>query len=313
MAQISKGDTFTDGEQVTGARLNQLVDSATLSVGAILDQGAMTANTVAATDSVLLYDLSATGLRKPTVSDVLNSNLPISTSSITGGAGVDIVVTPAATRKFDVAGAFEAESANVVGAATIGGNASVTGTFLVTGGSTLTGNVIADNGFTSNGIANFTGTLQVNGTVGYVLTEIVEETMSYSGTLTSGVWTSAFTSASYTKPANEIWIIETDFRFRQEVAYYIAIRLQQTTPSTTLNGLYNIEGAGSNYFHVENGFFRYCIPSATTFTTTFTFDFQPSTSGVVVTLGETTFPYAGIFTDASFPASKFRIYKYKTA
>ena len=30
MAQLTKGDTFTDGQQVTGARLNQLVDSAVL-------------------------------------------------------------------------------------------------------------------------------------------------------------------------------------------------------------------------------------------------------------------------------------------
>ena len=134
MAQISKGDTFTDGEQVTGARLNQLVDSSTLLAGAILDQGAMTANTVAATDSVLLYDLSATGLRKPTVSDILNSNLPVTTSAITGGAGVNVVITPAATYKVDVAGAFEADSINSVGAATVGGTLAVTGNATFTAG-----------------------------------------------------------------------------------------------------------------------------------------------------------------------------------
>ena len=305
MAQISKGDTFVDGQQVTGARLNQLVDSSTLLVGAITDQPSITANTLEATDSTIVNDAGT--LKEATIGDILNSNLPISTSSVTGGAGTDIVITPASGQKVDVAGNAEVDDLTVTDDLSVGGDLTVTGS------STLTGDVIADNGFTSNGVANFTGTLQIGGTVGYVLTEIVEETMSYSGTLTSGVWTSAFTSASYTKPANEIWIIETDFRFRHEVAYYVAIRLQQTTPSTTLNGLYNIEGAGTNYFHVENGFFRYCVPSATTFTTTFTFDFQPSVTGVVVTLGEATFPYAGIFTGASFPASKFRIYKYKTA
>jgi hypothetical protein len=134
MPQIFKGDTFTNGEQVTGARLNQLVDSATLSAGAILDQGAMTANTVAATDSVLLYDLSATALRKPTVSDVLNSNLPIRTSAISGGTAVDLVLTPAAGQKVDVAGAFEAESANVVNALTVGGVINGTGAIKIATG-----------------------------------------------------------------------------------------------------------------------------------------------------------------------------------
>ena len=94
MAQISKGDTFTDGQQVTGARLNQLVDSSVLLAGAIIDQPNITANTVASSDSVLLYDLSATALREANVSDVLGSNVPVVTSSITGGANSDITITP---------------------------------------------------------------------------------------------------------------------------------------------------------------------------------------------------------------------------
>ena len=134
MTQISKGDTFANGEQVTGTRLNQLVDSSTILAGAITEQGAMTVNTVASNDSVLLYDLSATALRKPTVGDLLNSNLPVTTSAITGGAGVDIVVTPAATFKVDIAGAFEADSINSVGATTVGGTLSVTGNATFTAG-----------------------------------------------------------------------------------------------------------------------------------------------------------------------------------
>lgn len=162
MAQISKGTTFSNGDQVTGALLNQLVDSSTLLVGAIADQPSITANTLQATDSTIVNDAGV--LKEATIGDFLNSNLPITTSSITGGAGVDIVVAPAAGQKFDVNGAFESTTSNTTGNATIGGSLTVTG------GSTLTGNVIADNGFTSNGVANFTGTLQVNGTVGYVLT-----------------------------------------------------------------------------------------------------------------------------------------------
>ena len=94
MAQIQKGDTFVDGQQVTGARLNQLIDSATVLPNIITDQTNLTANTVASGDSVLLYDLSATALREATASDLLNSGLAVTTSSITGVANSDIVITP---------------------------------------------------------------------------------------------------------------------------------------------------------------------------------------------------------------------------
>jgi hypothetical protein len=146
MAQISKGDTFTNGEQVTGARLNQLVDSATLLVGAITDQPNITAGTLEATDSTIVNDSGT--LKEATIGDILGSNLPIVTSSITGGAGVDITVTPAATKKFDVAGAFEADSINSVGAITVGGAATITSTLGVTGATTLTGNVTIGSGKT---------------------------------------------------------------------------------------------------------------------------------------------------------------------
>ena len=104
MTQISKGDTFTDGQQVTGARLNQLVDASTLLVGAITDQTAITAATVASDDNIILSDTSATALRKATVGDILGSSLPVVASSVTAtsvitstvnaGANSDIVTTP---------------------------------------------------------------------------------------------------------------------------------------------------------------------------------------------------------------------------
>jgi hypothetical protein len=306
MAQISKGDTFTDGEQVTGARLNQLVDSSTLLVGAITDQPSITANTLEATDSTIVNDAGT--LKEATIGDILNSNLPISTSSITGGTGVDIVVTPAVGQKVDIAGAVEAESINSVANTTIGG------TLTVTGASTLTGNVVVDNGLTSNGVANFTGTLQVNGTVGYVLTEVAEETITtYTTASLPASWTTAWTSASYTKAAGEIWVIESCFNWQRNVLPFCAIRLKQTSSSTDLAGLFDIEGAGSAYIHHEQAVFRYVVPASTTFTSTFTMDAIASTAGYSFELGCTAFGTAGIFTGITIPSSKFRIYKYKTA
>lgn len=73
MPQLNKGDTFADGQQVTGTRLNNLIDGATLLVGAIADQTGITANTLESTDTLLVNDAGV--LKKATVGDVLNSNL----------------------------------------------------------------------------------------------------------------------------------------------------------------------------------------------------------------------------------------------
>lgn len=307
MAQISKGDTFVDGQQVTGARLNQLVDSSVLLVGAITDQPNITANTLEATDSTIVNDAGV--LKEATIGDILNSNLPISTSSVTGGTGVDIVITPAAGQKVDVAGAFESTTSNTTGNATIGGSLTVTGA------STLTGNVIADNGFTSNGIANFTGTFQFGGTVGYALYEIFEANVSYSNATVPTGWNAVYTSASLTKPSDEIWVIEADLRWRRDLSLPWALRINLTSPSTTLGGIVDIEGGSSNYWHIENGVMRYVFNSGTTFTSTITIDVQPiSVAGYSFYVGEANYPTAGTAgSSLGFPASKFRIYKYKTA
>ena len=94
MTQLLKGDTFADGQQVTGARLNQLLDSAQLLVGSITEQTALAAGTVEAADQLNINDNSASALRKATVGDILGSNIPVVTSAITAGNGNDITTTP---------------------------------------------------------------------------------------------------------------------------------------------------------------------------------------------------------------------------
>jgi hypothetical protein len=194
MAQISKGDTFTNGEQVTGSRLNQLVDSSYLLVGAITEQPNITANTLEATDSTIVNDAGT--LKEATIGDILNSNLSITTSSITGGAGVDITVTPAATKKFDVNGAFEADSINSIGALGVGGNATVTGTLAVTGATTL-GSASA----TSLTIGGKTPmTTQDN------LTKIYIKSGVASGATGAGVDNIVYQTPTLTIPSDETWI-----------------------------------------------------------------------------------------------------------
>jgi hypothetical protein len=94
MAQFQSPETYVDGQQVTATRLNNQTNGAIALPGLITDQTNITANTVASGDSVLLYDLSATALREANVSDVLGSNVPVTTSAVTGGANSDIVLTP---------------------------------------------------------------------------------------------------------------------------------------------------------------------------------------------------------------------------
>lgn len=122
MPQISKGTTFADGQQVTGVRLNDLVDNATLLPGFILDLANITANTLASNDSIAVYDLSAAGLREARISDVLNSGLAITTNSITGVTGGDLIITPATGQKVDIAGggSFEADNLNITQSVTVG-------------------------------------------------------------------------------------------------------------------------------------------------------------------------------------------------
>lgn len=312
MAQIQAPYTFVTGDQVTAANLNAHTNSAILLPGSITDQPDIAANTVAANDSVALHDLSASTLKEATVGDLLNSGLNITTGAIAGKTGVDLVITPAAGQKVDVAGNIEADDVNVTDDLTVGDDATISGDLAVTGATTFTGNVIANGNLSVSGTANFVGGFQVGGSTGYILTEIVEQSFTFAGATTISTWTNAYTSASYTKPAGEIWMVEFDFRYRHEQAVFMAIRFNQTSTSTTLDGTFNIEGSGSNYFHVENCILRYVFQNASTFTSTFTLDFQPSASGSSVFVGEATFPYAGIFTGISMPASKFRIYKYKT-
>ena len=314
MAQISKGDTFTDGQQVTGARLNQLVDSSVLLVGAITEQPSITANTLQATDTTIVNDAGV--LKEATIGDFLNSNLPISTSAITGGTGVDLVLTPAAGQKVDIAGNIEADDINVTDDLTVGDDATISGDLVVTGGSTLTGNVIADNGFTSNGVANFTGTLQVNGVVGYVLTEIVDETIPHYGAIAAGLTNALHTTSAFTKPAGEIWIMEISLRYYGAAGYTyeFAGRYGSQTPQTGSYLFYERrhDGAGGGAVGNELYTCRWILTSAETATAeTIKIDTLAG-SGSGLQLGMQTGLAGAVCSGAVYP-SKFRIYKYKTA
>jgi hypothetical protein len=91
MPQLSKGDTFADQQQLTATRLNQLVDSATLLVGAISEQTAITANSLESTDTTIVNDSGT--LKKATIGDIVGSGVPVITTSVTSTANNDITLT----------------------------------------------------------------------------------------------------------------------------------------------------------------------------------------------------------------------------
>jgi hypothetical protein len=124
MAQLSKGDTFADGQQVTGARLNQLVDSSVLLAGAITEQGALS-GTVEGADTVLIYDNSVTNLRKVTVTNLLKT---IITDSVTGPTTAALAVAGGTGQEVLLTGDVVRTTSNFVASANcyLGGAAQVT-------------------------------------------------------------------------------------------------------------------------------------------------------------------------------------------
>jgi hypothetical protein len=299
MAQIQKGDTFTNGQQVDATRLNQLVDSSVLLVGAITEQSAMTPNTIESTDQILVNDSGV--LKKVDVGDILKVNIPVFTSSITGSTGVDITITPSAGQKVDIVGNAEVDDLNVTNDATIAGDISVTGI------SAFSGDVTADNAFTSNGVANFTGTLQINGSVAYALIDVIEETVPNATGAASNTLHNLFTSASYTKPAGELWIVELSsniYSYNDGTAHW---RITDSTDTITYTASY--------WNNVTNGSMplleKFYLNSANEHTGTFVLRGKSPVPNLVL---NGTAAQLSVFPDASKRIDgKFRIFKYKTA
>lgn len=131
MAQIQCPADFVPLQQVTAANLNAHVNNAILLPGAIESQIAISANTVASVDTILIHDDSASALRKATAADLLASGLPIVTDLIAGAPSADLTIVPSAGQKVDVLGNFKAVDIES------DGNLTVDGTINVTGSSTM--------------------------------------------------------------------------------------------------------------------------------------------------------------------------------
>ena len=132
MPDITRTQNFSDGDLVTAEKLKNLVDLSSINTTFITGKTELAAGSVATGDHLLMHDLSVSAYRKVRAADLVASNLPVVASSVTtpavtGTLVTDIVITPQAGRKVDVAGPLEADSINCVGASTVGGNQTVTG------------------------------------------------------------------------------------------------------------------------------------------------------------------------------------------
>jgi hypothetical protein len=195
----------------------------------------------------------------------------------------------------------------------VGQNLNVIGDLTVSGN--VSGNINTSGNFTNSGTANFTGTLQVNGSVGYVLTEIYEETIPPWSAPSNGQFWGVFTSASFTKPAGEIWAFEVTFNWRGYFGYgggewagrYGSVA--QGTGAYHFHDFY-FDSQGGGTFYRQQVLYRWTADSATTFTSE-TFKIDASNSSVGLQLFATV--STGHSLSTSVTPSKFRIYKYKTA
>jgi hypothetical protein len=385
MPQLNKGDTFADGQQVTGIRLNNLIDGATLLVGAITDQPNLTANTLEATDTTIVNDAGT--LKEATIGDILNSNLPITTSAVTAGANNDILITPndgtlvtgqaytsgdgltvtvtstahilavgqvilvtaagtgyngtfrvatIATNSFTYVMSTAATAGSgtlsyikkglvknpanksIAGNLYVDGSAVFAGSTTISGATAFSGALTTTGSNTHSGTDNFTGTLQINGAVGYALIEVVEETMTPWTAVAVGNYNSIWTSSSFTKPSNEIWVFEVDYHYSGVSGYAFAYGFRysdQTAYTGTYKVIqqhYTVGNNGTQPYHQTK---RWVEGIGITLTAlTLRVDTNAAIN-TLMTMFLTTYSIATFVGTSStiVVPSKFRIYKYKTA
>jgi len=288
MAQLQKGFEYDSSNPVknivTDDNLNALVANATLLSGAITEQ---TANSITADSDVMVLS-KAGGLIKQTkgqFTNTINSNI------------VNVNTVNAAL--------VDTDSVDTVAA-------SVTGNLSVGGNSAMTGNLAVSGALTSSGTANFTGALQVNGAVGYVLTEVVEQTVApFTVTSVAQTYVAVFTSASYTKPSDEIWRIEIVGALQYNTQNHVGYKIKRTSSAVDLIGSFDVDHGIAAYDRMAPLNLSAIENTGTSFTSTYTFEMAYGLSGYVLGVGQTT--NVNVSLTATIPATKFRIYKYKTA
>ena len=115
MAQFKCPIDFIPLQQVTAANLNSHVNNATAEPGLVHEQDAIPEGPLQDTDTVLAYDNSTGLLAKIDAPKFTSSGFPVTTNTITGNAGSDVVINPEDGQKVDINSPLEAHSISVSG------------------------------------------------------------------------------------------------------------------------------------------------------------------------------------------------------
>jgi hypothetical protein len=172
MAEITTTQSFSDGDTVTATKLNNIQGNASIQPEAITNRSAET-TIDQANDLLLIYDASATALKKVTPSDLIKagtaSNFPITGNATIGG-------TLGVTGNTSLAGTL-----GVTGASTLTGNTSIGGTLGVSGAITATSTI---NGTTIPTTKTLVTTVDTQTLTNKTLTTPIISSISNTGTLT---------------------------------------------------------------------------------------------------------------------------------
>lgn len=207
----------------------------------------------------------------------------------------------------------------------IAGNLYVDGTMEVNGSAKFSQSVLASGSvtssgpFTSSGTANFTGALQVNGTVGYVLYEVLEQSASYWNATTPTNYSGVFTSSTFTKPSDEIWRFEISYNVYGDTGYGMGVGVRynsQTAYTGTYKFLeyYTVATHSYSLYHRTHSWTEGVGVTLTAESVKVDACAGASTAMAMFLTSTSTTAY-GVFAGFTTPItpSKFRIYKYKTA
>lgn len=186
-------------------------------------------------------------------------------------------------------------SVKVVGSESISGRLTVNGATTLNGDANLKGNT------------NITGSFKLNNEVGYALIEVIEENVPNATGAAANTLHNLFTSASYTKPAGELWFVELVSTLSLATDANAHWRITDSADSTVYAASYWNNNANDACSFVQ----KFYLDSANTHTGTFVFRVKSTASNFIL---NGTSAQLSTFPDASKRIDgKFRIFKYKTA
>lgn len=356
MPQINSGKSppWVAGEIVTAAELNQMIDAATVSPSIISDQSNISISNVDPADELLVLQQPSGLLKKTSLSNIfLSGNLSFVTQSITGNAtGVLNIFNPAgrihqsANTYIKLEASNGASNANnaieLISAGVSNGNIKIDAGYnnLILEGTSLTFDGKASFNSTSAlklpvgttaqrpatpvaGDTRFnTTTLSTetyNGSSwssGYALYEVYEETLPAWVAIVAGIQAAVVTTASFTKPANEIWEFEIDGTWTLVRGYGAEYAFRYSTETFQTGSYLEIDydySGGVTSIVTQSINHKWTVPAGTALSArTVVLDVFAG-SGSQLRMFQNTPVYNTIITTGSLPVSKFRIYKYKTA